>query len=255
MRSDVALICGKGATSLAVANALSTRFGKVPILVEGKESRAKFLGRRIRRLGFFKVLGQLAFISTIPPILQRLSRARIAEIVRESGLTLSSEVLADAKQVESANSAEAIGWLKALEPKVVVINGTRILSRRVLSATDAIFMNTHCGVTPEYRGTHGGYWALRSGKIEACGVTVHLVDAGIDTGDILAQQVIHPTSQDNFATYPYLQIAAAIPDLLRSVDDALQGRHKPYRREGESCLWYHPTLWEYLVAGLRGRVW
>ena len=45
----------------------------------------------------------------------------------------------------------------------MVVNGTRILSRRMLESIDAVFLNMHVGITPKYRGVHGGYWALANG--------------------------------------------------------------------------------------------
>jgi len=252
---DVALICGNGATSLIIANALQARFGRVPILLEGKESRTLMLRRRIKRLGLMEVLGQSAFLVVIPPILRKLSGSRLKEILRSKGLSLDRQVLGNATTVDSVNSMAAITWLKSKAPRVVVVNGTRILSQEVLSATEAVFINTHCGITPEYRGTHGGYWARVTGDWTGCGVTVHLVDQGIDTGAILAQHRIEPTKKDNFVTYPYLQVAAAIPSLLRSVEQVLAGEHAPYEREARSQLWYHPTLWAYLINGLRRGIW
>src|SRR5206468_1975891 len=63
---------------------------------------------------------------------------------------------------------------------------------------------------------HGAYWALAENDATHCGVTVHLVDAGIDTGGILAQSQITPTARDNFATYGMLQTAIGLR-LLRDV--------------------------------------
>ena len=40
----------------------------------------------------------------------------------------------------------------------------------------------HAGITPQYRGVHGGYWAVVNNDPEHCGVTIHFVDKGIDTG-------------------------------------------------------------------------
>ena len=39
-------------------------------------------------------------------------------------------------------------------PRVVIVNGTRIIQERVLQSVDAIFLNTHAGITPMYRGVH-----------------------------------------------------------------------------------------------------
>lgn len=255
MNPRIALLCGRGDSSAAVANALKARFGALAVVVERPEGRMLFLKRRLKRLGALELAGQLAFKAAVLPVLKRRSRTRRAEILAQSGMDADPAVLDQALQVQSVNSAEVVEWLRHNRPEVVVVNGTRIIGKRVLEATDAVFINTHCGITPEYRGVHGGYWALASGDRENCGVTVHLVDTGIDTGDILFQSKVEPQPGDNFVTYPYLQLAAALPNLLAAVDNALEGRLRPFRRETSSRLWSHPTLWGYLGAGMRRSIW
>ncbi|HEX8349388.1 MAG TPA: formyl transferase, partial [Hymenobacter sp.] len=117
------------------------------------------------------------------------------------------------------------------------------------------FLNTHAGITPLYRGVHGGYWALANNDAAHCGVSVHLVDAGIDTGGIIAQALIRPEPEDNFSTYPLLQVIAGMPLLKEAVRAALAGtiqlRPAP---EGTSRLWSHPTLAEYKANRRRSGV-
>ena len=90
---------------------------------------------------------------------------------------------------------------------------------------------------------------------QIAGVTVHLVDTGIDTGAILYQERIMPEKRDNFSTYPYLQLAAGLPLLARGGADALSGRLAPIEIDLPSKLWSHPTLWSYLAAGLGRGAW
>lgn len=45
----------------------------------------------------------------------------------------------------------------------MIVNGTSIISSKVLNAIGAIFINTDVGITPEYRRVHRGFWALRNG--------------------------------------------------------------------------------------------
>jgi methionyl-tRNA formyltransferase len=154
--------------------------------------------------------------------------------------------------VASVNSDVTIDELWRYSPRVVIVNGTRIIQERVLQSVDAIFLNTHAGITPMYRGVHGGYWALASGDPVNCGVTVHKVDKGIDTGSIVAQATITPTTEDTFATYPFLQIATAIPILKQAVSDALAGNLSEIAPlPGKSKLWTHPTAWQYLKTRIR----
>ena len=144
--------------------------------------------------------------------------------------------------VASVNDGRTVALLKEFSPRVVVVNGTRILDENLLNATSAVFLNTHVGITPLYRGVHGGYWALAVGDPEHCGVTVHKIDKGIDTGAIVAQALIKPTAADNFSTYPLLQIANAIPLLRQAIRDALDGKLETLPAPvGKSQLWSHPT--------------
>ena len=78
-----------------------------------------------------------------------------------------------------------------------------------------------------------------------CGVTIHLVDKGIDTGDVIDQMPISPGRTDNFSTYPIHQLGVALPRLKNIIEDILANRVSVHKAEGESRLWYHPTIFEY----------
>jgi len=132
------------------------------------------------------------------------------------------------------------------KPSVVVVNGTRIIGSHVLEAVDAPFINMHVGITPAYRGVHGGYWALAQGDPANFGVTVHLVDAGVDTGQVITQVRVRPGPLDNFATYPYLQVAVGVPALVEAVNAARTGAIQLREADLPSRLWSHPTLWDSL---------
>ncbi len=247
----IALFCSSGDTASAVANRLQQELGPLLIVQEKGEPRGLFLRRRLKKLGFVTVAGQVAFMALANPILKMVSKARRAEIIRETGLDLTPP--SPAISVTSINGDDVLDWLKRERPDVVIVNGTRIISKRILGATNAVFINTHCGITPVYRGAHGGYWALAQGDRKRCGVTVHRVDPGIDTGDIIGQRAILPTRRDTMATYPLLQVAAALPVLVDAA--RAPSRIEAHSAEGESAVWYHPTLWGYLWTGLTRGVW
>ena len=80
-----------------------------------------------------------------------------------------------------------------------------------------------------------------------CGVTVHLVDKGIDTGGILYQDTIEINDNDNFNTYPYHQIKKAIPLMLLALNDVSNNNIKIKKRDDlSSKIWSHPTIIDYL---------
>lgn len=220
-------------------------------------SRWWLVRRRVRKLGLPTVAGQILFSALVVPILARRERARIAAIARESGLDL-SPIDRPTLKIPSVNSNEARTLLRRLSPSVVVVSGTRIISRETLACVDATFVNLHTGVAPQYRGVHGGYWALVEGRPELVGTTVHIVDCGIDTGPVLGQPTFRVSSSDCFATYPYLHLAAGLPLLVSSAAEVLAGRElrvvAPLSAVGDSCLRTHPTLWGYLDTRVRRSV-
>ena len=75
----------------------------------------------------------------------------------------------------------------------------RVLTPTFLGAFPGRVLNIHPALLPAFPGTHGPRQALEHGAVQA-GATVHLVDAGIDTGPILAQGSVPVLDEDTEAT-------------------------------------------------------
>lgn len=255
MRHDIVMLAGESPWTWALANALGSYFGHAPIILEKRQAVGRFWLRRVRGLGLVRVTGQIAFGLFAKVLRLRYRRRQKAILIHEkldvaphgAGIVL----------VPSVNDNRTIELLQELAPKVVVVSQTRILSRRVLEHIPAVFLNVHTGITPQYRGLHGAYWALANGDRANCGVTVHVVDSGVDTGPVVAQARINPSPADSYFTYHWLQLAAALPLLIRAVQDALADQLVTSKTVGaaSSCQYYHPTLWGYVWTGWRRRVW
>ena len=247
-KETVVLLGGQHDTTWFVYNALKDQFAIEKVILEsGGGSRKKFIQRRIKKLGYWVVAGQILFVLLCSKLLGKEASQRIKAIKQKMNLDDRKDESSRVVPVTSVNTEVCRDELKKASPRVIIVNGTGIIGKKTLQCTDAIFINTHVGITPEYRGVHGGYWALACDDREHCGVTVHLVDTGIDTGSILYQATIEPGPSDNFKIYIYLQYGAAIPLLKKAVQDALAGSLAPFKKEeAPSKLWYHPTLWFYL---------
>lgn len=247
MRGPIVMLAQPGDSTTIVYRAISRAFDVVAVVLEPEVPKRVLLGRRVKKLGLGTVVGQLAFRALVVPPLARTSRRRIEQICAEQGLDRTPIPEGLIHRVPSVNSDQARQLLARLAPRLVLVNGTRIISAATLAAVEAPFLNTHAGITPLYRGVHGGYWALAENDPAHCGVTVHLVDPGIDTGGILGQANIAPTTDDNFTTYPYLQYAAAVPLLQAATAGLLAGTAAVQTApSGASRLWSHPTLGQYL---------
>jgi len=247
MASTLVLLAGRGESTNIIYNSLKEYFSIEKVVQEEPVPTVQFLKRRAKRLGVWKVFGQVLFQLLVVPYLQRTSQARLREIKEKAGLNDAPIERSKLVKVKSINSDETMSILRKIKPRIVVVSGTRIIANRILSCIPAVFVNLHAGITPQYRGVHGAYWALVEGRKSACGVTVHYVDSGIDTGDILEQRIIEPTPEDNFVTYPLLQLGVGVPLLKEAIENILGNRAEVRAApQGKSKLWTHPTLWEYL---------
>jgi methionyl-tRNA formyltransferase len=101
-------------------------------------------------------------------------------------------------------------------------------------------LNVHPSLLPALRGPEPEFWALRLGLRET-GVTVHLMDEGLDTGPILAQRPVLPEM-----TLPALEqtLATVGGELARDAVHALAaGEAQPWEQVGDPT--YAPTPSSY----------
>lgn len=244
--NNIILLAGKWDTTPIVYNFLQEQFGVTKVLLEEGVPRKEFLKKRIKKLGWVTVSGQVLFQLFIGKLLNKTSRKRISEILEQNNLKRNSIPEAKIIHLSSVNSDDCLKELQQLQPDLVIVHGTRIISKKILNGVQASFINIHAGITPRYRGSHGAYWALANNDAENCGVTVHMVDPGIDTGNVLFQKIIPVTRKDNFSTYSYLQLAEGLKLLKLAVEQFFAKKLNPVETKLNSALWHHPTLWGYL---------
>ena len=206
-------------TTALVANVLAERFSDLTTVVESPESRLRVARRRASRIGWVQVGGQLAFVLLVVSVLSHrgVSPGEGVAGIGGGGVEAGSA----ATRVESVNSVATRDMLRRLDPDVVVVLGTRIISSAVLESVECPFVNLHAGVTPRYRGLHGVYWALSEGRPDLAGTTVHVVDAGIDTGTVLGRAYVSAGPEVSIATYPYVGLVAGLPVLVDQVERLL----------------------------------
>lgn len=124
---------------------------------------------------------------------------RAVEIATEASLPTFTVRLADHPDRDAWDAAltEAVA---AHAPDLIVSAGfMKILGPQFLTQFCGRTLNTHPTLLPAFPGAHGVADALAYG-VKVTGCTVHLVDAGTDTGPILAQQPIPVLDDDDEET-------------------------------------------------------
>ena len=106
------------------------------------------------------------------------------------------------------NSGEILAAVRAVRPDLALsVNNHQILRSEFLAIPREGVINFHNSALPRYGGLNACTWAIVNGEREH-GVTLHYLDAGVDTGDILAQ-----------ATFPIPENSTALPLIARCLDE------------------------------------
>jgi phosphoribosylglycinamide formyltransferase 1 len=136
--------------------------------------------------------------------------ARVVAVGADRGcraLQIATEASVPTYTVRLGDYAERDAWDAAMteataahEPDLVVSAGfMKILGQQFLSRFPGRIVNTHPALLPAFPGARAVAEALAYG-VKVTGCTVHLVDAGTDTGPILAQQPVPVLDDDDAAT-------------------------------------------------------
>lgn len=102
------------------------------------------------------------------------------------------------KEVEIFNSKKIVNEIKSLNLDVGAFCGGGILRDNFLKSFSVGVLNCHMGILPHYRGMDVVEWPFLENNNSEVGVTCHLMDKGIDTGDIIDIMKINYKDFKNF---------------------------------------------------------
>ena len=91
---------------------------------------------------------------------------------------------------KSVNSKEFKNTLLKLNPDIILVGSWgEIITKEIFDIPKIATINAHPSLLPTYRGPNPYFWTIRNQE-QTSGVTFHLVDKGLDTGAILAQEEV-----------------------------------------------------------------
>lgn len=137
---------------------------------------------------------EIALVVTQPDKVKGRGHLLSAPPVKELALAKGIEVVQPAR----IRNEEFYGLLRRIAPEfIVVVAYGKIFPQEVLSIPRSGCVNVHGSLLPKYRGAAPLQWALINGET-VTGVTTMLMDAGMDTGDMLLQAEL-PIAPDDTA--------------------------------------------------------
>jgi len=245
----IVILAVESRSTWMVVNAICLMHSNVRVLFINKQKIGNLMAKRYKRYGFFHTANQALFVIFSKFFLSK-NRRYTDKLIKDANLIDRNLFNVPVQKIENDSDKALANIIRKEDPDLIVVNGTKILSNTLLKSCNVKFINLHCGITPAYRGVHGAYWALFNCDNENCGVTIHEIDSGIDTGGVYYQRRIDISSEDNFNTYPIKQYIAGVPLMLRAINDIKNGKDCYIQTQLNSNLFQHPTLTQYL----KGRI-
>jgi phosphoribosylglycinamide formyltransferase 1 len=132
------------------------------------------------------------------------------------GLDWAADQGVDTALVPDGDDVVLAETLGGASPDAIVLAGyMRVIGSRVLAGHPGKILNTHPSLLPAFPGAHPVRDALAHGAA-VTGATVHLVDATLDGGPIVAQEAVPILAVDDVATHQHLILS----DVSRSLPRA-----------------------------------
>ncbi len=191
---SVMILCGRSPRHLYVANALCESARPLAIV---QETGTHWNGKKMRRL-------------LNPVNLWRKGWRWLRDRGRYSGggeakfffgsrtpLLARSDLLVEVPHI---NHPDVVRLAQKLQPDVIAVFGVSLIRGALLEMGRVGIVNLHGGLSPEYRGADCTFWALHNGEPEKIGCTLHRIDAGIDTGALIAHVCPEVKSGDDELT-------------------------------------------------------
>ncbi|KAF0153215.1 MAG: methionyl-tRNA formyltransferase [Ignavibacteria bacterium] len=156
--------------------------------------------------------------------------------VKEFALKNNLEVLTPT----SLNDEKFIARLKAVNADLFVVVAFRILPKEVHTIPKSGSFNLHGSLLPKYRGAAPIQWSIINGEKET-GVTTFFLEDKVDTGNIILQQKIEVTDEDDLGTV-YEKLMNLGADLVIETIDNIETGSIQLKTQDESIACPAPKI-------------
>lgn len=140
-------------------------------------------------------------------------------------------------QPQRAREPESLEWIRSKKPDLIVVAAYgQILPQALLDIPRLGCINVHTSLLPRYRGAAPIQWAIWDDQPET-GVSLMKMNAGLDTGDILAMRRIPISKNDNAATLHDSLAELGAELLVETLPDYASGKIVPQPQPQEGSVY------------------
>jgi methionyl-tRNA formyltransferase len=156
--------------------------------------------------------------------------------------------------VSNVNEIQTMNRIKADKPDIIISGYfDQIIKKEVIQIPSFGILNVHSSMLPKYRGVKPVFWVLKNNESKT-GVTIHLVDVGLDSGEIIDQKEVDilPTDSVDSLSKRMSEVAGNL--LLTTVENIQMNKYELKRQNLEAGSYYsQPTKHDLVVFKSHGK--
>lgn len=227
-----------------------------------KKSKAALLKDYLRTHGLLATIRKVVEVSGVQPKSVSSNVRILTRYARENGLSdCSFSLLAVCQKhdieyvvIENLNKPETIEKIKGRNIELLLNAAGEIFRKPVIDSIPLGIWNTHIGLLPQFRGYDVLEWSLFCNR--EIGVTLHYIDPGVDTGDIIRFFPIEAANDDTVDILLAKSFPVQIEAHLWGIELLSKGQTLPRKpqtyEDGRQYFKMHPELLEIAEAQIPG---
>ncbi len=252
----VAVACGDGLYNRALCARIAQEHEIVGIVVyapgDGRGPQISRLRRRLAPGAAVRYLRTRWLVHRY----ERAARALVERLFFTNGRPPAVPPGVPFVRVKNVNAEEAVMMVTRTAPDVLCVDGTNLLRQPMLELIPRLrygIINMHTGLSPYSRGGNCNLFMLLEGHPELVGVTIHHIDAGIDSGDIIVTARPDLAADDTYECIEAKTFRLGADLMQIALRQLVEGRAERVRQWDKGKLFLRRTGYLYDIE-LRVRV-
>ena len=226
---NIVILTIKNPGNIFLANLLSEHFHVAGMIILEEKSKTfpeklDFWFKAARKYGLYKTINKYVYLKLI----HRTEKAKCINVTyysandRELDYRFETEIM----RTSDINSDETAHFIASKDPDVIAVCGSKVLKPKIFKQARKGTVNIHCGITPDYRSANPVEWALFNRDFDRVGVTIHFVNEGVDTGDVIYQKNIGVQRGDTVSSIYARDIREGAGLMIKAIEDIAEGKVK-----------------------------
>ena len=154
------------------------------------------------------------------------------------------------------NSSRVVNDIERLNPRLLVVLSTSLLKADLIRRFPRRIINLHAGLSPHYRGTGTNVFPFYNDELEYVGMTIHYIDEGIDSGDIITQCRPIFEAGDTTHSIGCKNVIVATQRMIAVIDAFLRNAPPPGRRQdlGVGRVYYKKDFTDDVIVKIEENI-